>query len=87
MPQTLAFDCNTPITRDGARPAGKAGASLLHRLSEFLWRSGERLQTVRELNSLSDRMLQDIGIQRPNIERAVDELLTRSRVSAGRLPS
>ena len=46
----------------------------IQKLSEARKIRQKRPQTVRELRSLSDRELQDMGISRYDIERIADEL-------------
>lgn len=55
-----------------------AEASLWQRLARLFQRSNERLQTIRQLNALSDEMLRDIGVDRFDIEDSVDTLIQKS---------
>jgi len=59
-----------------------AQAGLLQRLAGLFRRGNERLQTVRQLRSLSDEMLRDIGVDRFDIEGSVDQLLDRSETAS-----
>jgi uncharacterized protein YjiS (DUF1127 family) len=53
-------------------------ASLWRRLAQLFHRGNDRFQTVRQLNSLSDEMLRDIGVDRFDIEGSVDALIDKS---------
>jgi uncharacterized protein YjiS (DUF1127 family) len=53
-------------------------ASLWRRLAQLFHRGSDRLQTVRQLNSLSDELLRDIGVDRFDIEGSVDALIDKS---------
>lgn len=55
------------------RPARSGQTSLMIRLR--LWRA--RRVAIRELSSLDDRLLRDIGIERDRIPDAVDSILNR----------
>jgi uncharacterized protein YjiS (DUF1127 family) len=55
-----------------------AEASLWQRLANLFRRGNERLQTIRQLNALSDEMLRDIGVDRFDIEGSVDTLIQKS---------
>lgn len=61
-------------------------AGILHRLAGLFRRSSDRLQTIRQLHSLSDEMLRDIGVDRLDIEGSVDALIAKSDVEARRIP-
>jgi len=63
-----------------------AEAGLWHRLVALFRRGNDRLQTIRELNGLSDELLRDIGVDRYDIEGSVDTLLANSRSETGRDP-
>ena len=52
-----------------------AGTGLWQRLAGLFRRGNERLQTIRQLNGLSDELLRDIGVDRNDIEGSVDALL------------
>lgn len=56
------------------------------RLAGLLRRSSDRLQTIRQLNALSDEMLRDIGVDRFDIEASVDTLIAKSDEEARRIP-
>jgi uncharacterized protein YjiS (DUF1127 family) len=55
-----------------------AEASLWQRLARLVHRGNNRLQTIRQLNSLSDEMLRDIGVDRFDIEGSVDALIEKA---------
>jgi uncharacterized protein YjiS (DUF1127 family) len=78
MSQTLTFDRNSTATSHSRldRP------TLWSRLTGLFQRNTERLATIRELQSLNDQMLRDIGVDRDNIEASVDALY--SAVDGGR---
>ena len=82
MTQTLAFGRSLASSASRSRTA----PTLWQRLTALFQRSNERLQTIRQLNALSDEMLRDIGVGREDIERAVDAMLANSNEGTSRLP-
>ncbi len=62
----------TPVRfiADGVIAAGAGVAQILLRLAAALERSYARHQTIRELQSLSDATLKDIGLDRLSIRHA-----------------
>ena len=63
-----------------------AGPSLWQRLVGLVRRGNGRLQTIRQLNALSDEMLRDIGVERADIEHSVDAMLGISNEDTSRTP-
>ena len=61
-------------------------AGILHRLAGLFRRSSDRFQTIRQLHSLSDEMLRDIGVDRLDIEGSVDALIAKSDEETRRIP-
>ena len=61
-------------------------ANFWERLTGLFRRSSDRLQTIRQLNALSDEMLRDIGVDRLDIEGSVDALIAKTDVEARRIP-
>ncbi|HEY2890813.1 MAG TPA: DUF1127 domain-containing protein [Dongiaceae bacterium] len=53
-------------------------AGLWQRLARLFHRGADRFQTIRQLNSLSDELLRDIGVDRFDIEGSVDALIDKS---------
>jgi len=87
MPQTLTFGRNTASNASDKQHQGQATApSLWQRLAGLFQSSNERLETIRELQGLNDEMLRDIGIDRDDIERAVDAMLATSSETTNRTP-
>jgi len=60
--------------------------SLWQRLAQLFHRGNERLQTIRQLNGLSDELLRDIGVDRFDIEGSVDALIDMRDQEARRIP-
>lgn len=61
-------------------PAGKR--DLTHTIAGVLswfWLQWRRREIIRTLNKVDDRLLQDAGIERGNIEEIVDTLIARWR--------
>ena len=63
-----------------------ADASLWRRIAGLFRHGNERLQTIRQLNGLSDELLRDIGVDRHDIEGSVDALLANPGNETGRDP-
>jgi uncharacterized protein YjiS (DUF1127 family) len=82
MTQTLSF--GRGVTTQA--PRLQAAPSLWQRFTALFQNSNERLQTIRELNALSDEMLRDIGVERQDIERSVDVMLAQSSGETSRTP-
>ncbi len=74
MTQTLAFGHGVAA---GTRKH-QAARSIWRRFTGLFQRNNERLQTIRQLNAMSDEMLRDIGVEREDIERSVDAMLAKS---------
>ena len=83
MTQTLTFGRNTA---DKTSRGQAAAPSAWQRFAGLFQRSNERLQTIRELQALSDEMLRDIGVERDDIERSVDTMLAISSEETSRTP-
>ena len=67
-------------------PLHRTPATLWQRLANLFRRSSDRLQTIRQLNALSDEMLRDIGVDRMDIEGSVDALIAITDEEARRIP-
>jgi uncharacterized protein YjiS (DUF1127 family) len=52
--------------------------SLWQRLARLFHRGNDRVQTIRQLNRLSDELLRDIGVDRFDIEGSVDALIDKT---------
>ena len=63
-----------------------AEAGLWQRLAKLFRSGNERLQTIRQLNRLSDEQLRDIGVDRFDIESSVDALIANKDQEARRIP-
>jgi uncharacterized protein YjiS (DUF1127 family) len=61
-------------------------ASLWQRLAKLFRSGNERLQTISQLNRLSDEQLRDIGVDRFDIESSVDALIANRDQEARRIP-
>jgi uncharacterized protein YjiS (DUF1127 family) len=82
MTQTLAFGRSVAAQA----PRRQAAPSLWQRFTALFQNSNERLQTIRQLNALSDEMLRDIGVERQDIEHSVDVMLAQSSDETSRTP-
>ncbi len=60
----------------------KRVGTMLSNTRNILKRSRQRRLAIRELNSLSDKILCDIGIPRSNIREIVDDMLAKQARSA-----
>lgn len=69
------LDLNHGAERHGVARTGQAGVSLLRSIANFFERRALYNQTVRELNSLTDRELNDLGIHRLDIKRIASSAL------------
>ena len=78
MPQTFALGSRNSAVPILPLHRAPAGPSLWQRFTGLFQHNNERLQTIRQLNALSDEMLRDIGVERQDIERSVDAMLARS---------
>jgi uncharacterized protein YjiS (DUF1127 family) len=75
-----------PLHRSPALNRSPEGPSLLARLAQLFHRGTDRLQTIRQLNGLSDELLRDIGVDRFDIEGSVDALIEKTDQEARRIP-
>ena len=82
MTQILAFGRGAAAQA----PGHQAAPSLWQRFTALFHSSNERLQTIHQLNALSDEMLRDIGVEREDIERSVDVMLAQSSGETSRTP-
>ncbi len=86
MPQTFALGSRNSAVPILPLHRGPAGSSLWQRLGGLFRRGNARLQTIRQLNALSDEMLRDIGVDRYDIEGSVDKLIVNSGKKIGGPP-
>jgi uncharacterized protein YjiS (DUF1127 family) len=87
MPEGLPLRVEPSVpTREDAPAAATAHApSSLNRLLRWLLgrlrHSGRRLTAAHELHALNDRLLRDMGVERDEIDAAVDDLLARDEAA------
>ena len=68
-------------TRDrrALRSGGRDLIRIIARLMSWFWVQWRRREIIRVLNKVDDRLLQDAGIERGEIEEIVDTLVARWR--------
>jgi uncharacterized protein YjiS (DUF1127 family) len=86
MPQTFTLGSRNSAVPILPLHRAPAGSSLWQRLGGLFRRGNARLQTIRQLNALSDEMLRDIGVDRYDIEGSVDNLIVNSGKQIGGPP-
>ena len=59
------------------RPLVDGVVAFFAAVARHLHRAHVRRSTIRQLAQLDDRLLEDIGVRRPNIETFVDRLMAR----------
>jgi len=66
--------------RSALRPAGERDfIRTIARMLSWVWAQWRRREIIRVLNKVDDRLLQDAGIERGDIEEIVDTLVARWR--------
>jgi uncharacterized protein YjiS (DUF1127 family) len=83
MPEGLSLraEPSAPTRIDAPAAAAARAPSLLDRLLRWLIgqlrHSGRRLTAAHELHALNDQLLRDIGVERDDIDAAVEDLLAQ----------
>ena len=66
--------------RHALQPTGKRDLiRIIARVLSWFWLQWRRREIIRALNKVDDRLLQDAGIERAEIEEIVDTLIARWR--------
>jgi uncharacterized protein YjiS (DUF1127 family) len=66
--------------RRALRPArGRDLIRIFARVMSWFWLQWRRREIIRVLNKVDDRLLQDVGIERAEIDEIVDALIARWR--------
>jgi uncharacterized protein YjiS (DUF1127 family) len=65
--------------RRALRSGGRGLIRIVARLMSWFWLQWRRREIIRVLNKVDDRLLQDAGIERGEIEEIVDTLVARWR--------
>jgi uncharacterized protein YjiS (DUF1127 family) len=66
--------------RRALQPTGKRDLiRIIARMMSWFWLQWRRREIIRALNKVDDRLLQDAGIERAEIEEIVDALIARWR--------
>ena len=66
--------------RRALQPTGKRDLiRIFARVMSWLWLQWRRREIIRALNKVDDRLLQDVGIERAEIDEIVDALIARWR--------
>ena len=65
--------------RGALRPGERDLIRNIARLLSWFWVQWRRREIIRALNKVDDRLLQDAGIERAEIEEIVDALIARWR--------
>jgi uncharacterized protein YjiS (DUF1127 family) len=65
--------------RSALRSGGRGPIRIVARLMSWFWLQWRRREIIRVLNKVDDRLLQDAGIERGEIEEIVDTLVARWR--------
>ena len=65
--------------RGALRSGGRDLIRMVARLMSWFWVQWRRREIIRALNKVDDRLLQDAGIERGEIEEIVDTLVARWR--------
>ena len=80
---TSAWSALPRSLRLGDRSALRSGERdfirILARVMSWLWLQQRRREIIRALNKVDNRLLQDAGIERAEIEEIVDALIARWR--------
>jgi len=65
--------------RSALRSGGRGLIHIVARLLSWFWVQWRRREIIRALNKVDDRLLQDAGIERGDIDEIVDTLVARWR--------
>lgn len=74
LKENVMFATSTPI------PEAQISLRLLERFRQFAADRRDRHRASRELHNLSDRALRDLGVERPDIDAAVDREIGKLRL-------
>jgi uncharacterized protein YjiS (DUF1127 family) len=75
LPRSLRLGDRPALSPTGERDLTRTVARML----SWFWLQWRRREIIRALNQVDDRLLQDAGIERGEIEEIVDTLIARWR--------